>query len=662
MSAIPWVGQDIVEFLWGGLKIDGPYYGNIILKILLNAGKSLNLGIVYGFFLILILIIGVKITMTWRQSAGVRSIDTSKASQRLHAGDLILKKKNKNFHTSKSIKLNPNYVTGFSDAEAWFHISILKNKNYKTGYQILPVFSIQLHSKDLFLLEQKKSYFNVGVITIRNNDAVIYSVQSYKDIAHVIVPHLYKYTLLTPKKADYILFKQNIDLINKGKQYLTNKGLAKIISIKACINKGLNLVNLTKEFNVIASFLVQRPEVKLNSALVLNMQWLIGFIEAENCFLCLVINNATHAIGYQVTFSFTLTQHRDLDLMTKIKENLGLGLIYQSCLIVNFTITKKSEINTLTMLHNNLIGAKRLDLKDFMKIQYIIKNGLHKTEIGLYQKQRLREISMHEQMINSKNFKLITEIDILISIYAYIVGLYEGAGFFSITKNGKYLTYELGIELSIRDVQLISKIKNILGIGVISFRTRNGIEMVSLTINNKKHLKNIIIPIFEKYSMFSNKQYDYFRFRDALLLNIIYLNDLPEYTRSNTPIKTIENIINTSYFPAWLVGFIEAKGCFSSYQSKYYTIASFYIAQKDGYILISAIKKYLSFTTAIHKDKTNCYKLIVTGVRSVENIIKFLSNQPVKLMGHKKLQYNLWLKKLRKIPRYSQKINIPFNY
>lgn len=32
-------------------------------------------------------------------------------------------------------------------------------------------------------------------------------------------------------------------------------------------------------------------------------------------------------------------------------------------------------------------------------------------------------------------------------IYAYTVGLYEGYGYFSI---GEYLTYELGIELSIR--------------------------------------------------------------------------------------------------------------------------------------------------------------------------------------------------------------------
>jgi adenine specific DNA methylase Mod len=72
-----------------------------------------------------------------------------------------------------------------------------------------------------------------------------------------------------------------------------------------------------------------------------------------------------------------------------------------------------------------------------------------------------------------------------------------------------------------------------------------------------------------------------------------------------------------------------------------YLVASFDIAQKDGDILISAIRKYLSFTTAIYLDKTNCSKLKVGSVRSVENVIKFLHNAPVKLMGNKKLQYLL---------------------
>ena len=45
-------------------------------------------GFAYGLFLVILPIINVKIAMTRRQSAGVRSISTSEASQRLHAEDL----------------------------------------------------------------------------------------------------------------------------------------------------------------------------------------------------------------------------------------------------------------------------------------------------------------------------------------------------------------------------------------------------------------------------------------------------------------------------------------------------------------------------------------------------------------------------------------------
>jgi ubiquinol-cytochrome c reductase cytochrome b subunit len=134
--------------------------------------------------------------------------------------------------------------------------------------------------------------------------------------------------------------------------------------------------------------------------------------------------------------------------------------------------------------------------------------------------------------------------------YAYLVGLFEGDGYFTITKKGKYLTYELGIELSIKDVQLVYKIKNILGVGVVSFRVRNNLEMVALRIRDKAHLKSFILPIFDKYPMFSNKQYDYLRFRKALVSNLIYSRDLPEYTRSKVDINSVESILNTSYFTA----------------------------------------------------------------------------------------------------------------
>ena len=226
--------------------------------------------------------------------------------------------------------------------------------------------------------------------------------------------------------------------------------------------------------------------------------------------------------------------------------------------------------------------------------------------------------------------------------YAYLVGLFEGDGFFAITKNGKYLTYVLGIELSIRDAKLIYKLKSLLGVGVVSTRKRGDIEMISLRIKNKNHLINFIFPIFEKYPMFSNKQSDYLRFRNVLLSGIIYSKDLPEYIRSNEPLNNVNSIISADYFSAWLVGFIEAEGCFSVYKIKDdYLVASFDVCQTDSDIIISAIREYLSFTTSIYSDKTNCFKLKVSSVRSIENIIKFLNKTPVKLLGYKKLEYLL---------------------
>ena len=41
----------------------------------------------------------------------------------------------------------------------------------------------------------------------------------------------------------------------------------------------------------------------------------------------------------------------------------------------------------------------------------------------------------------------------------WLVGLIEGGGWFSITKNGKYCKFEFGLELHIRDIQLLYKIK-----------------------------------------------------------------------------------------------------------------------------------------------------------------------------------------------------------
>jgi ubiquinol-cytochrome c reductase cytochrome b subunit len=118
--------------------------------------------------------------------------------------------------------------------------------------------------------------------------------------------------------------------------------------------------------------------------------------------------------------------------------------------------------------------------------------------------------------------------------------------------------YEFGIEVSVKDVQLLYKIKNLLGVGSILFRYKERKEkdlekinnMVIYRVRNKSHLKEIILPIFDKYPMLSSKQFDYIRFKSHLLSGVIYSKDLLHYNRPKLPINSMKNMINSYYFPA----------------------------------------------------------------------------------------------------------------
>lgn len=262
------------------------------------------------------------------------------------------------------------------------------------------------------------------------------------------------------------------------------------------------------------------------------------------------------------------------------------------------------------------------------------------------------------------NFEAIQRLHAGDLVFAYLVGLIEGDGWFSVTKNGNYIKYEFGIEMHIRDIQLLYKVKEILGVGTIDIRERSQSKMCIYRIRNKSHLKSIVLPIFNKYPMLSNKQYDFLIFQN-LLLNEVYLSkDVSDYIRPFEPLNSIEIILNKPYFSSWLIGFIEAEGCFSTYKpfNDHSKVVSFDISQTNASILIEAIRKELSLTPKVFKDPLNGFKLKVSSVRAIENVVKFIQKAPLKFMGYKKLQYLLWLKELRNIPRYANKFNIPDKY
>lgn len=70
---------------------------------------------------------------------------------------------------STSIKtpenLDPNWITGFTDAEGCFSVIISKRPNL--NWRVMVSFEINLHIKDIAVLYLIKNYFGVGSVNSR---------------------------------------------------------------------------------------------------------------------------------------------------------------------------------------------------------------------------------------------------------------------------------------------------------------------------------------------------------------------------------------------------------------------------------------------------------------------------------------------------------------
>jgi hypothetical protein len=100
---------------------------------------------------------------------------------------------------------------------------------------VIPYFFINLHVKDISLLLDIKDFFGVSNIS-SYKESVLYQVNSLKDLVNVIIPHFELYSLLTKKRADFLLFKLAIELIRQ-KEHKKIEGIHRLIGIKASLNK-----------------------------------------------------------------------------------------------------------------------------------------------------------------------------------------------------------------------------------------------------------------------------------------------------------------------------------------------------------------------------------------------------------------------------------------
>jgi len=300
------------------------------------------------------------------------------------------------FNNKNSYYLHPYYITGFIDGEGCFSISMYKDSRMLKGWQVKPVFSINLHSKDRKILEAIQITLGVGKIYKHGKDSIQYRVSSLKNL-YVIINHLDKYPLITKKWADYLLFKKSVDLI-KNKEHLTLDGLQKIVNIKASLNLGLS-EKIKESFpNIIQ---VERPKVEDTE--IKDLNWLRGFTEAEGSFQVVIKKSINKTY---ISLKFSISQHiRDKILIESFIDYLGCGKIYEPLgrnEIYFHIMTFSDIIEKIIPIFNEypIIGVKKEDYLDFVKVAELIKSKDHLTKEG---------IKKIEKIINNMNSKRIQE-------------------------------------------------------------------------------------------------------------------------------------------------------------------------------------------------------------------------------------------------------------
>lgn len=133
-------------------------------------------------------------------------------------------------------KLNPFYITGFTEGEGSFYVGILPRK-MNQGFEVRPSFSLSQNEKDKELIETLIDFFECGFVRYSKSDQTFkYEVRSLEDLQSKIIPHFEKYQLQGRKQNDFVTFKKVIEIMKINK-HLQKEGLHQIAGLALSMTK-----------------------------------------------------------------------------------------------------------------------------------------------------------------------------------------------------------------------------------------------------------------------------------------------------------------------------------------------------------------------------------------------------------------------------------------
>jgi hypothetical protein len=141
---------------------------------------------------------------------------------------------------TKIVCLSNHWLAGFTDADGYFHISVVKSKSHSIGYRTHLGFSLK--QNDYLPLTLLYNLIKKGNLSQYNTEIWCYKSSGYST-AYILIQYFDVYNLQSSKFVSFLKFRKVYIIITNG-LHLTDKGLKKIISIKS---KGSSETNTQKK-------------------------------------------------------------------------------------------------------------------------------------------------------------------------------------------------------------------------------------------------------------------------------------------------------------------------------------------------------------------------------------------------------------------------------
>lgn len=280
--------------------------------------------------------------------------------------------------------ITPAYISGLTQADGSFFISIEVSNKHRNGLRIRPKFSITQDLGSVETLETIKNYFNCGkVYTNPKKHSAEFVVESVKDLKATIIPHFIEYPLQLDKQRAFSILMNVVDTLDAKAHYdklVCADMLKLILSMNVSSNRSDELKN--KYFDIlgvpndgippILPDIIDHP---------LTEPFLIGLIDGDGCFSVSFGANRKLSLGFHITGHISVKP-----LFDKVQSLLNCGQVRdKSATEVRYQIDNFTDMRDILIPlvdQYDLHSTKSVHYEIFKKVLYLIDVNAHMTPEG----------------------------------------------------------------------------------------------------------------------------------------------------------------------------------------------------------------------------------------------------------------------------------------